>query len=70
MGPIAGMARIYFDGSYIGSIDLYRARYTRTSLEKTGLPLATHTVRIEVSDDRNPRSLGYFVDIDALEVLP
>ncbi len=70
MGPIGGMARVQLDGSPLGLVNLYRRSYSTRWLEKTGLPLGAHTVTIEVSGEKDPASTGYFVDIDAFEVVP
>ncbi len=70
VGPIAGMADIYFDGAYRGTVDLYRPAYGLAVLEKTGLPYGWHGIRIQVTGQKNLRSQGYFIDIDAFQVLP
>ncbi len=70
VGPMAGMADVYLDGGHVGRLDLYRSRVGLIAPQRTGLALGHHTVLIEVSGEKNPSSTGYFVDIDALEVVP
>jgi len=66
-----GKAKVYIDGRYKGMVDLYSptARY-RIALQKTGLTPGDHTITIVVSGQKNPSSTGYYVDIDAFEVVP
>jgi len=66
-----GKARVYLDGVNMGLVDLYNptAKY-QVVLQKTGLAAGNHTITIEVSGQKNPASTGYFVDIDAFEVVP
>jgi len=68
---LLGKARVYLDGVNMGLVDLYNptAKY-QVVLQKTGLSAGNHTVTIEVSGQKNPASAGYFVDIDAFEVVP
>nr|NIM51805.1 hypothetical protein [Gemmatimonadales bacterium]NIN12414.1 hypothetical protein [Gemmatimonadales bacterium]NIN50945.1 hypothetical protein [Gemmatimonadales bacterium]NIP08409.1 hypothetical protein [Gemmatimonadales bacterium]NIR03597.1 hypothetical protein [Gemmatimonadales bacterium] len=68
-GPIAGRARVYLDGAYLATVDLYRPGLALLTLEKTGLALDTYTVAIEVAGTKHPLSTGYYVDIDAFEVV-
>jgi C1A family cysteine protease len=69
--PILGKAKVYLDGSYIGMVDLYSpSPQWQVILRKTGLSSGSHTVGIEVSGQKNPGSTGYFIDLDALQVIP
>jgi hypothetical protein len=70
MGPVAGKARVYLNGSPLGLVDLYRPSYSLRGLEKAGLPPSTYTLTIEVAGEKNSSSSNYFVDIDAFEVVP
>ncbi len=70
VGRTGGMANVYLDDAYLATVDLYRPHYKLTMLEKAGLHRDVHTVAIEVAGERNPNSSGYYVDIDAFEVLP
>ncbi len=69
-GPMAGKAKVWLDGAGPFMADLYLPSLTAVTLQKTGLPLTTHTLKIEVSGEKNPSSTNYFVDIDAFEVVP
>jgi outer membrane protein assembly factor BamB len=66
-----GKAKVYLDGMYMGMVDLYgpTPQY-QVVLQKTGLSPGTHTCSIEVSGQKNPSSTGYYIDIDAFEVVP
>ncbi len=70
VGPMAGMADVYLDGGYVGRLDLYRPRLGLIAPQRTGLALGPHTILIEVSGEKDPNSSGYYVDIDAFEVVP
>ncbi len=69
-GPMLGKARAWLDGAGPLLVDLYNPSLTLVTLEKTGLSLGTHTVKVEVSGQKNPSSSNYIVDIDAFEVVP
>lgn len=64
-----GKAKVYLDGAYMGLVDLYSSstKY-RVILQKTGLTPGAHTATIEVSGQKNIRSTGKIIDIDAFEV--
>jgi YD repeat-containing protein len=66
-----GKANVYLDGAYGGLVDLYSPTpQFQVTLQKTGLTPGTHTLTIEVSGQKNPSSTGYYIDIDAFEVVP
>ncbi len=69
MGPMMGKARASLDGASV-TVDLYRQSAALTALARTGLPVGTHTLSIEVLGERNPSATGYYVTIDALQVAP
>ncbi|MBI4714846.1 MAG: cadherin-like beta sandwich domain-containing protein [Nitrospirae bacterium] len=66
-----GKARVYLDVFNMGLVDLYspNRRYP-VVLERLGLAPGPHTAVIEVSGQKNARSTGYYIDIDAFEVIP
>lgn len=66
-----GKAKVYLDGTYMGMVDLYNSTpHYQVVLQKTGLSAGNHTLRIEVSGQKNASSTGYYIDIDAFEVMP
>lgn len=66
-----GKAKVYLDGVYMGMVDLYSPTIKcQVVLQKTGLTPVSHTLTIEVSGQKNPSSTGYYIDIDAFEVMP
>lgn len=65
-----GKAKVTLDGQYLGLVDLYKSTtQLQVPLQKTGLVSGTHTIIIEVSGQKNAKSTGYLIDIDAFEVL-
>ncbi|NIR02554.1 MAG: hypothetical protein GTN78_20535, partial [Gemmatimonadales bacterium] len=70
MGPVAGKASVWVDGMYLTTLDLYSPTYRLQTLAREGLPRALRTVSIVVTRTKNPNSSGYYVDIDAFEVVP
>lgn len=70
-GPVFGKARVYLDGVLKGMVDLYNPSVQwQVVLQGKGLPAGSHTLQIEVSGMKNWSSKGYFVGVDAFEVIP
>ncbi|MHB8842377.1 MAG: S8 family serine peptidase [Candidatus Aquicultor sp.] len=68
-GTSAGIARVYIDGSYVQDADLYGADdYQQLVYTKSGLALGNHTLKIEVSGNKNASSSGTAITIDAFDV--
>lgn len=67
-----GKAKVYIDGVLQTTVDLYSltAKAKQTVYQKTRLTSGSHTIRIEVTGQKNTGSKGYYVDIDAFEVVP
>lgn len=71
---VLGKANIYFDGVYVGMVDLYSSatkekKYPAFS-EGRGLPVGNHIIAIEVSGQKNTTTGGYYTIIDAFDVIP
>lgn len=67
-----GYANIYLDGSLQDTVDLYAPKNsTKRQVEvftKGGLdPNVEHTIKVEVSGNKNPSSTGTYIDVDAFE---
>lgn len=69
-GPATGIARLYLDGTYKGTVDLYSSswQYDKAVRTFTGLPQGTHKLRVVVAGMKNVSSSGYEVLLDAFEV--
>jgi hypothetical protein len=68
---LLGKARVYLDGVDLGFVDLYSPTPQYQQVwEKTDLSPGAHTLKIEVSGKKNPRSKGRAITLDALEVVP
>ena len=66
-----GKAKVYLDGVYMGLVDLYSSSPAyQVVLQKAGLAPGNHTLRLEFSGQKNPRATGYYINIDAFEVIP
>jgi photosystem II stability/assembly factor-like uncharacterized protein len=67
-----GIAKVYIDGEYQGDIDQFsNTRETMVEVySRIDLAYGPHTITIEVTDQKNPRSNGYRIEIDAFDVLP
>jgi hypothetical protein len=66
-----GKAKVYFDGVYVGMVDLYTSTPKfQQVLQATGLFPGNHTVVLEVSGQKNRNATGYYINIDAFEVVP
>jgi hypothetical protein len=65
-GPNRGVARVLIDGSPQAPVDLYAAAEEfGLNITYSGLPDATHTIRVEVTGTHSGPSTGSVVDIDA-----
>ena len=67
----AGIANVYLDGEFQGSVDLYRstAQFQQVLWSVSGLINASHTLKIEVSGQKNPGSSNTYVFVDAFDVV-
>jgi len=66
-----GIADVSLDGRSVTSIDEYSAETAwRSSRVFPGLAPGLHTLEVRVSGQKNPFSLGLFVDLDAFVVEP
>jgi photosystem II stability/assembly factor-like uncharacterized protein len=66
-----GMAKVYIDGQYKADVDQFSDTQESmvTSYSITGLIDGPHTIVIEVSDTKNPRSAGYRIEVDAFDIM-
>lgn len=61
----AGMAAIYWDGQYFGTISLYAPdNVYRCELSFYDMPPGVHTVMVQVLNQREPASGGTYVNVD------
>lgn len=69
-GPSQGIARVYLDGMYKGTVDLYKPSWQYDVLVKTfsSLSAGPHTLRVVVSGQKNAASSGYEVRLDSFQV--
>jgi hypothetical protein len=64
-----GMINIYIDGKSMGTSDLYHPKKwswgsgQSSAVWITGLPDGTHTLRLEVSEEKNPESEGTLIGL-------
>jgi len=67
--PNRGIAEIYLDGEWVGSVDTFSPEEQPGALifEKYGLENGTHVVRIVVSGRKSEPSTGISVSFDAME---
>ncbi len=69
-GPRHGMAQVLIDGMLVTTVDQYAANlsFATVSFEAKELSHGPHTIVVEVTSDRNPRSSGNDIVIDAFDV--
>jgi len=67
-----GIANVYVDGKLVKKVDLYAPieYLNHTEFISDQLSPEEHTVRIEVSGERNPSSVGYRIDVQGILVDP
>jgi len=66
----SGKAQVYLDGSFQATVDAYASSAQAQSVlySATGLSASSHTLTIKMTGNRNKRSGGTWVWVDALEV--
>jgi photosystem II stability/assembly factor-like uncharacterized protein len=67
----SGIARVYIDGAYVGDADQFgqAERSMTQSFSVPELVYGPHTITVEVSGTKNPKSTGYHIHIDAFDIL-
>jgi hypothetical protein len=67
----SGMANVYIDGRLEAVADTFApvSQTQQTIFSKTGLTSGTHTLTVEPAGQRNAQSGGYWVWVDAFEVV-
>ena len=70
--PLAGIADVWLDGAPVGQFDLYAATdQVRVPIYTvSGLTPGTHTLRIDVTGQKNPAASAAVVVVDAFDVVP
>lgn len=65
-----GIAKIYIDNTLIQTVDAYSATnaYQKVLFEKIDLSNTSHTLKIEVTSDKNPKATNINQVVDAFEV--
>ena len=66
---IGGIAEVYVDGNFQGSVDLYSAesRWQEVLFSKNSLGPGMHSIKIVATGDKNPMSHGTYIFVDAFE---
>lgn len=68
-GPARGRAEVILDGVKIDEIDLYSKQFQpKQLLGNYKVPWGNHFIRIKVLREKNPRSLGFRVDLDHFKI--
>ncbi len=67
-----GIANVYVDGGFEETVDQYskKREVLVLSFTKKDLPFGAHSIIIEVTENRNPKSLSNKIEIDAFDVIP
>jgi len=66
-----GKADVYLDDVFMQTVDLYYpgTLYQQAVYSNLALDPGTHTIKIVVKGQKNPKSRGYYVPIDAIDVV-
>jgi YD repeat-containing protein len=68
-GPQTGIARVFLDGSFQSEVDTYApSEIQGVVFTATSLAAGRHTLRIEVTGEKNVASTGSSIVVDALDV--
>lgn len=67
----AGKARVYLDDVLVATVDTYRSPnlHQQVLWSRSGMADGPHTLRVEATGMRNPRSIGYNIWADAFDVI-
>jgi hypothetical protein len=70
--PDMGISKIFIDNEFVANVDQFsQSRSALIALYRIeGLSLSPHTIIIETSGNKSPKSKGTLVAFDALDVLP
>jgi hypothetical protein len=71
-GPWVGIANVTLDGSFVALVDLYSAteQVQVPVFAATGLSAGGHTLKVDVTGERNAASTAAWVMIDAFDAVP
>ncbi|MDT8715431.1 hypothetical protein IAI10_02010 [Clostridium sp. 19966] len=69
--PDRGIANVYVDGILDTTVDNYSStqQWNKVIYTKTGLTFGEHTIKIEVTNTKNPSATGYKILIDYFQVI-
>jgi hypothetical protein len=68
-GPQCGIARVYLDGAFQATVDLYSpSQLEAVAYTVTTLANASHTLAIEVTGQKNPNATDARIAVDAFDV--
>ncbi|MBS3909583.1 MAG: S8 family serine peptidase [Actinobacteria bacterium] len=69
-GDSGGIAKVYIDGAFVKEVDLYNptTNYQQPVFYKESLSAGNHTIRIEVTGDKNTKSRGRDVNVDGFDI--
>ena len=69
-GPWLGIADVFLDGVFAARVDLYAPTEAvqATVFSASGLAAGPHTLRIDVTGEKNPASASAWVIVDAFDV--
>lgn len=66
-----GIAKVYIDGVMLQTVDTYSSitQFNKLLFQKTNLSSGNHTIKIEVTNTKNPSAAASFISVDSFEVL-
>ena len=67
-----GIAKVYIDGEFKAAVDQFNdnREVMVTSYQIANLPHRNHSIVLELTGAKNPKSTGSRVELDAFDVLP
>ena len=68
MGPSSGQAKVYFDGTFKKTIDLYKSYSVCGKVTSLSLGGGITTVKVAVAGTKSSKSTGTYVRFDAFKV--
>ena len=69
-GPGQGVAKVFIDGTRVGTVDQYAEKpaFSVVSFVASNLSYGPHSIAVEVAAERNKRSTGRRITIDAFDI--
>ncbi|UJF35193.1 family 43 glycosylhydrolase [Paenibacillus hexagrammi] len=72
MGPGAGIADVYLDGTFVKEVDLYKSSvtYKLTMYDSGNITPGQHTIRMVATGNKNSKATSAYANFDYIDYMP